>query len=46
MLFSSGDIREEFAKNEHYVGPACNRPAPSFRMDVDYHEGYMVIVRA
>jgi hypothetical protein len=46
MFFSNGDVREEFAMDEHYVGPARNRPAPSFRVGVDCHEGYMVLVRA
>ena len=45
MFFSNGDIREEFAVDEHYVGPTRNQPAPSFRMGVDCHEGYMVLVR-
>jgi hypothetical protein len=46
MFFSNGDVREEFAMDEHYVGPARNRPAPSFRVGVDCHEGYLVLVRA
>ncbi len=46
MFFSNGDVREEFAVDDHYVGPARNRPAPSFRVAVDCHEGYMVLVRA
>ena len=46
MFFNNGDIREGFAIDEHYVGPACNRPAPLFRVGVDCHEGYMVLVRA
>ena len=29
----------------HYVGPASNRPPPSFRVIVDCHEGYMLILR-
>ena len=28
----------------HYVGPAGNRPPPSFRVVVDCHEGYMLIL--
>jgi hypothetical protein len=32
--------------NEHYVGLARNWPALSFRVGVDCHEGYMVLVRA
>ena len=45
MFFSNGDIREKFAMDVHYVGFARNRPAPSFRVGVDCHEGYMVLVR-
>ena len=32
--------------DEHYVGSAHNRPALSFRVGVDCHEGFMVLVRA
>ena len=46
MFFSNRDVREEFAIDEHYVGPAHNWPAPSFCVIVDCHEGYMVFVRA
>ena len=46
MFFSNGNVREEFAIDEHYVGPARNQPAPSFRVGVDCHKGYMVLVRA
>ena len=46
MFFSNGDVREEFAVDEHYVGTARNRPAPSFRVGVDCHEGCMVLVQA
>ena len=46
MFFRNGDVREEFAMNEHYVGPTRNRPAPSFRVGVDCHESYMVLIRA
>src|ERR1700737_4804700 len=28
MFFSNGDVREEFAMDDHYVGPTHNRPAP------------------
>jgi hypothetical protein len=45
MLFSNGDVRKEFDADDHYVGPARDRLAPSFRVDVDYYEGYMVLVR-
>ena len=46
VFFSNGDVREVFVVDEHYVGPARNRPAPSFYMGVDCHEGYMILVRA
>ena len=45
MFFSNEDVREEFAMDKHYVGPSHSRPAPSFRVDVDCYEGYMVLVR-
>jgi hypothetical protein len=32
--------------SEHYIGLACNWPAPSFRVGVDCHEVPMVLVRA
>ena len=46
MFFDNKDVHEEFAMNEHYVGLARNRPALSFRIGVDCHEGYMVLIRA
>ena len=46
MFFSNRDVREEFAMDEHYVGHVRNRPASSFHIGVDCHEGYMVLVRA
>ena len=46
MFFDNGKVHEEFAMDKYYVGPARNRPAPSFRVGVDCHEGYMVLVRA
>ena len=39
MLFSYGDVREDFAMDEHYIGPARNRPAPSFCVGVACHDG-------
>ena len=46
MFFSNRDIHEEFVMDEHYVGPVRNWLAPSFRVGVDCHKGYMVLVRA
>ena len=39
------EFREEFDVDDHYVGPVSNRPPPSFRIAVDCHEGYMLILR-
>jgi hypothetical protein len=44
-LLSNGEVREEFDMDDHYVGPASSRPPPSFRIAVDCHEGYMLILR-
>ena len=30
--------------DKHYIGLERNRPASSFCVDVNYHEGYMVLV--
>ena len=45
MYFCNGDVREEFDVDESYVGPLRDRPQPSFRVAVDCHEGYMVLLR-
>ena len=39
MFFDDGDVCEEFAMDEHYVGHVCNRPTLSFCVGVDCHEG-------
>jgi hypothetical protein len=44
-LLKNGEVREEFDVDDHYVGPATQRPPPSFRIVVDCHEGYMFILR-
>jgi hypothetical protein len=44
-LLENGDVREEFDVDDHYVGLASQRPPPSFRIAVDCHEGYMLILR-
>ena len=44
MFFDNGDIREKFVADDHYVGPARNRPALLFRMAVDCYEGYIILV--
>ena len=45
MFFSNGDVHQEFAMDEHYIGPTRNRPAPLFYVSVDCHKGYMVLVQ-
>jgi len=44
-LLENGEVREEFDADDRYVGPASQRPPPSFRIAVDCHEGYMLILR-
>ena len=44
IFFSNGDVSEEFTMDEHYVGHARNRPAPSFHVTVDYYESYVVLI--
>ena len=39
-----GEVREEFNKDDHYVGLASNRSPPSFRVTTECHEGYMLIL--
>ena len=45
-MLENGEVREEFDVDDHYVGPASERPPPSFRIAVDCHEGYMLLLRA
>ena len=44
MFFNNKDVCEEFVTDEHYVGLVHNCPAPSLRVGVNCHEGYMVLV--
>ena len=44
-LLENGEVCEEFDVDDHYIGPANNRPPPSFHIAVDCHEGYMPILR-
>ena len=39
MFFSNGDVREEFAMDEHSVGPARNHPTTgrSLHCQVEHH---------
>ena len=46
IFFNNEDVSKEFAIDEHYIDPIHNRHVPSFRMVVDYHEGYVVLVYA
>jgi hypothetical protein len=41
----NGEVCEEFDVDDHYVGHASQRLPPSFRIAVDCHEGYMLILR-
>ena len=46
ILFSNGGVHKEFTADDHYAGPARNRPTPSFHVAIDCHEGYIFLVRA
>lgn len=46
MFFGNGNVRKEFAGDEHYVGHTLNPLASSSLMVVDYHEGWMVLIHA
>jgi len=35
----------KFNKDDHYIGPTSTRPPLSFHVAVNYHEGYMLILR-
>ena len=45
IFTGNGTVREEFAEDEHYIGPARQRPMPSFRVARDCGEGYMLLLR-
>ena len=45
MFINNRNIQEEFAIDKYYVGLAHNQVALSFRMGVDCHKGYVVLVR-
>ena len=44
MFFNNGEVCEEFAIDKDYVGHARNHPAPSFRVGVDCHKSYIVLI--
>ena len=41
----TGNVREEYDKDEHFVGQACDHPAESLRVNQDLYEGYFLAVR-
>ena len=43
MIFTNGDVHEDFIVGEHYVGLACKPPTPSFCAVVNCYEDYMVL---
>ena len=43
-LLLNGEVRKEFDVDDHYVGLANQRLPPSFRIVVDCHENYMLIL--
>ena len=46
MFFKNENVREKFAMDEHYVGLVRNCLALSFRMVVNCHKCYIVLVHA
>jgi hypothetical protein len=44
-LLGNEEVCEEFDMDDHYVGSASQRSPPSFRIAVDCHEGYILILR-
>ena len=45
IFFGNKYVCKKFDADDHYVGPARNRPAPSFRVLVVLYEGYVILVR-
>jgi hypothetical protein len=43
---AEGLLRNEFAEDEHYIGPRSLKPKPSFRVARDCRAGHMLLVRA
>lgn len=41
----NGEVREEYAEDDHYVGQRRDRPQPSFRVARDLFEGYFLAIR-
>ncbi|HEX8607271.1 MAG TPA: hypothetical protein VF679_01380 [Pedobacter sp.] len=42
---AKGDFCEEYGEDDHFVGPRCDRPPPSFRVGRDLYAGYFVALR-
>ena len=42
---TKNDFREEYCEDDHFVGPRCDRPPPSFRVGRDLYAGYLVALR-
>jgi hypothetical protein len=45
-FMDTGDIREEFDEDEHYIGEARGQPNPSFRVAIDTRKDFFVFIRA
>lgn len=43
-LLGNGEVCKEFDEDDHYIKPTSIRPLPSFRVTVDCHEGYMLLM--
>ena len=43
-FLGSEEVREEFDADDHYLGPVSNRPPSSFRIVMNCHDGYMLIL--
>ena len=44
-FIETGNVREEYDEDEHFLGQARDRSAESFRVNRDLYEGYFVAVR-
>ena len=40
-----GDVREEYGKDDHFIGHRCDHPSLSFRIGCDLYVGYFVALR-
>jgi hypothetical protein len=46
LYTEDGILRDEFAEDDHYIGPRSLRPRPSFRVARDCRAGHLLLVRA